>query len=339
MRLLRIAMRATAVALVALCGYVAVLAYPSTEAVRLRNSFLMLPADPAVGDWTPHSIPASFVRETAPMPDEIASAARLTVTNVSSDLERGRRLASYLMVHASETETGPIRHRLSVETTYREIINNGRGYCSDYIDAFTALSLGAELPVRAWAFSFDGFGGHGHIVAEIFDAGSGRWVMLDVFNNVMPVAAGTGEPLSVRDFLPRFRQREQDVLFVPIGPGRLGYPVDAKLRDYYRRGIDQWYLWNGNNVVSRSQHPRIVALLGSVADPLGEVAAVFMGEFPRIVALPTRTNAELLLRMDRLHVQLLAIAAMCIAFGIALIALLWMLRKYAPSRISYESRS
>jgi hypothetical protein len=317
-RNLYVAFGATLAALLALVGYVLSQAFPSSEAVRLRNALLMASADARVGEWSPDKPPSTFLKESMAVPAPIvASARKVLEAPLDSDVDKARALASHLLVNVRDT--GPVQS-LEIEKTYRAIVEEGRGYCADIIRAYMALALAGGLPVRSWAFSFDGFGGHGHIVAEIYDRGAQQWVMLDVFNNVMPVSADAAAPMSARDFIAAFRAREADIKFVPIGPGRAGFVYDEKLRDYYRRGVDAWYLWDGNNVVSRGRGHAIVGWLGAVAEPLGELASIALGDFPRIVPLATATNGVYIERMHSLRARLLWITALGVILGAALIA-------------------
>ncbi len=319
----------TLAALLTLIVYVLMQAFPSTEAVRLRNSLLITAADPRAGDWRPENTPRGFLTETLPIPASIASVARKATLNAAaSDLDKARLLAGHLLRHIRDG--GQIRS-LDIEATYRAIIEDGRGYCADIIDAYVALALAAGIAVRHWGFSFDGFGGHGHTVAEIFDRNLRRWVMLDVYNNVMPLSA-SGEPLSVREFVPLFKSREAEVTFVAIAPGRRVYSVEEKLRAYYRDGLDQWYLWNGNNIVSRGRSNTVVWSLGAIFEPLGELAAISAGLFPQIVPLASPTNAVYVERMFALRAQLLSIVAVCAVLTLLLIGQLVSLRRRTRHR-------
>ena len=54
------------------------------------------------------------------------------------------------------------------------------------------LAGAAGLTAREWGFSFDGFGGHGHALVEVYDRGLSKWVFLDVYNNIQALDAATG---------------------------------------------------------------------------------------------------------------------------------------------------
>jgi hypothetical protein len=152
----------------------------------------------------------------------------------------------------------------------------------------------------------------------------------------MPSRSASGDSVSVREFIDLFARDESAITFIPIGPGRAGYPVDAKLRDYYRRGIDQWYLWNGNNVVSRGHGNLLVVALGAVSTSLGEFAAVLSGDYPGVVPKLTSTNASLVEKMIRVRTLLLvislALGALALAIVVQVIALVRMSRRSASVR-------
>lgn len=286
-----------------------------TEAVRLRNALRLQPSRDEDFTWTPPNFPPGFaVERREPSPEFRAIISSLGIDAIPGDWNKALALAGHLTERAEDK--GPVR--ADPLTTYRAI-RNGYGYCADFVKVFLVLAHAAGLIVRQWAFSFDGFGGHGHIVVEVYVRDDQRWVMLDVFNNVMPLRARDGATMSAREFVEAFRQDESLVNFVPIGPGRPGYRYDDKLRAYYRWGIDEWYLWNGNNVVSRAANHPLVGVLADIAEPLGELASIAFGDFPKIVPLKSSTNAAQVEHMLSLRTQLLIIAALCIALTLALV--------------------
>lgn len=313
---LRWSIVATCIGLFCVIGYVGRQAYPGAEAVRLRNAFLIARSSPVVGLWEPAQAPPTFIVEQMPVPSILTHAINGVIPDPTiTDLAKARAITSHLLTHVKDR--GPI-HDVDIEDTYVEIISQGKGYCADIIDAYIGLALAAGLQVRAWAFSFDGFGGYGHIVAEVFSRDTRRWVMLDVFNNVMPATRAAREPLSVREFLHVFRAHEDDVLFVPIGPGRPGFPIDEKLRSYYRRGIDQWYLWGGNNVVSRGNGNVLIASAGEVSQIASELIAIATGHYPGIFPLHTSTNLRHIESMFSLRTRLLAAGTIGCLLALAL---------------------
>jgi hypothetical protein len=326
---LRRCILALAVALACVVAVVLAHAYPSSEAVRLRNALLVREQPIANFNWEPAAAPAGFFQESvAPPVLFITVAARLREQAGSDDFAHARALASHLVEHAGDR--GPIRS-LDAEETYRAIIEDGRGYCADFVDTFIALALAADIPVRAWAFSFDGFGGSGHVVAEIYDRGRGQWQMLDVYNNVHPVDQATGRVLSALELRDALLGRAGPARFVRLGPGRLGFPVEEKLMAYYRLGLPQWYLWMGNNVISRNQAPGVRAV-AAVAEPFGELGAILQGAYPGIAIYPVEENSVQRQHMLTLRRLLLAGSAIGLTLGAGLVALLVVLAQRALLR-------
>jgi hypothetical protein len=311
------------VALIVVVAAVLSFAFPSSEAVRLRNALLLESAPPLDASWTPDKMPPSFRAEQHPMPEPILSDARAVASRTSGrDFDVASALVGHLLTHA--TQGGRI-DSYDVAKTYQTLMANGRGYCADIIDSFIALSHAVGIPVRPWAFSFDGLGGQGHIVVEIFDRQRNRWVMLDVFNDVLPHDEA-GEPLSAMEFRDRFLVDPNRIRFVPIGPWRQEFSVYEKLVDYYVRGINQWYFWNGNNVIDRYDH-WLIRAAGLVTEELAEMAAIAVDRSPHIVPVPSAENAINVARLERVRVWLLvALACAAVLSCIALCAFAALLR-------------
>lgn len=292
--------RVTTLSFVSLAGVIGSVfwhAYPSTEAVRLRNSLLIDTPAVTFFDWTPQDVPASFKLERLPIPEPMLSAARMVAAKTNgTDLDVARALTAHLMIHA--TKGGRI-DSFDVSETYRTILASGAGYCSDIIDSYIALAQAAGLFVRPWAFSFDGFGGRGHIVVEIFDRQRDRWVMLDVFNNVQPLDRKTGTPVSVSEFREAFAKSKENIIFSQIGSGRQEFKTYKKLEDYYFSGINQWYFWNGNNVISRADS-QVVQLAENIREELAELASISVDRFPGIIPLRTSKNRNSLRQMEEI---------------------------------------
>jgi hypothetical protein len=316
LRALHVLTLVTAGLLVAVVLSVLLRAYPSTEAVRLRNALLMQIEPNARFDWTPRDVPADFMVERLPAPAPIAAAARAIVATAGSDdFSLARALAAHLNAHA--VKGGQIRS-LDVAEIYRAIINEGTGYCSDVVDAYIALAHAVGLFTRPWAFSFDGFGGHGHINVEVYDRTRGTWVMLDVFNNVLATDRRTGKPLSVAEFRAAFGADRSNVVFIPIAAGRQRIPVYDKLVEYYALGFDQWYLWHGNNVVSRTAGP-LVGSASRIAEPMAELLSVWQGRYPHLVPIVSATNRTMLESMRSLRIKLVGALYGAIALTLLLV--------------------
>jgi hypothetical protein len=218
-------------------------------------------------------------------------------------LRIGRHLLS---AGKSATADRPIQANLA--ETYRRIVEDGEGYCGDYADVFTALATAAGVFSRPWAFSFDGFGGRGHIFNEVWDRHSGNWRMVDVYQNHYVVDL-TGEPLSAAAFRKALAENST-IRFVPIEvAARAHWPIPQKAFDYFRRGLPEWYQWWGNNVFEYDSHPA-VQFFGAASRALEQLAGIAVGVHPRIRVLHSEENARQRQAMAGLarHLGILAFA-------------------------------
>lgn len=303
---------ANLLALGALAGFLLRLAWRPTEMVRLRNALLLEPSRAEDFLWTPDEVPADFRSEQRPASsDFIAVVAALDLTGLD-DWHKALRLAAHLAENAQDK--GPVRDNLAA--TYCGI-RNGYGYCADFVKVFLALAHAAGLVARQWAFSFDGFGGHGHTFVEVFDRRRGKWLFLDPHNNFHVVDAASGEPLSALEFRDRLLGRRAAIRLQPNGSGRAGYALEAKALDYFRRGAAEWYLWWGNAVYSHYGHP-LVRAAGRVSRLLEQLAANLAGTQPHIRAYPAPECYEAMHRMFALRRRL----KVCMAAALALLVLL-----------------
>jgi len=179
----------TLLLLAAVAGYALRLARPASEAVRLRNAWRLQPSERSDFAWIPPQFPPGFNVERRPATEEFrAIAATVGVGAIDGDWNKALALAQHLTERAEDK--GAIQADPS--TSYR-LIRRGYGYCADFVKVFLALAHASGLCARQWGFSFDGFGGHGHTIVELFDRQRGRWVMVDVYNNFHFVDAETGE--------------------------------------------------------------------------------------------------------------------------------------------------
>lgn len=285
----------------------------SAELVRMRNA-LLLDSQPAVHDWVPQRPPAEFRVDSGAdrFFAELVSAHALVVPG--DDWATVRRIASHLLGRG-ERSGGAIQANL--QDTYRRIVAGGEGYCGDFADVVTAIATAAGIPSRSWAFSFDGFGGRGHIFNEIWDRGSARWKMIDVFNNLVALDE-SGEPFSAIGLRGAIESGRQ-VAFVPIEPeARPGFRRESVALDYYRRGLPEWYLWWGSNVFEYDANPvvRVAAPFGRSLEQLAGIAA---GVHPRIRILSVPANEAQRAAIERLGTQLRFIA---VAFPVAFVGAL-----------------
>jgi hypothetical protein len=187
---------------------------------------------------------------------------------------------------------------------------------------FEALALAAGLKVRTWAFSFEGFGGKGHIFNEVWDAAAGGWLMLDVFNNVYFVDA-QGRPMSGLALRDALQAGAQPPRMVPIQPSvRPNFRTDDAAQAYFRRGLGEWYMWWGNAVYTYDR-ALLVRALGPVSRSLEQLGAIAQGVHPRIRILDAPENRPKVRTMWWLRLHLLAalaasVCAVAVALGLLL---------------------
>jgi hypothetical protein len=290
--------RVLAIALVLSLSWLAWQVLPPGHAIRVRNAFLLRRGRDDDFTWTPTSLPAGYRVETTRPPLEIERALADTgVAAIHDDWSKALAIATMLVSHARRE--GAIRADLT--TTFRGILE-GRGYCADYVRVFLAAACHAGLFCRQWAFSFDGFGGHGHTFVELFDREREAWAFLDIHNNVYATLPASGAPLSALDLHRALIERPDELEFPRVGPGRLGFPHRHRLLDYYRRGVAEWYLVWGNDVISRETTRLTRPLPRRMATLLHRMRSATW-RLPPIVVLATPENDMQVKRMERLRRQ------------------------------------
>ncbi|MES2946972.1 MAG: transglutaminase domain-containing protein [Pseudomonadota bacterium] len=302
--------------LVAALGSLAPYLLSSTELVRLRNAALLASAEPVSGfDWSPHDMPVDFQREEGPADAVYLDATRqLDLAALPSDWDRVLAISAHLLSHPQLVGT-PIQSDL--RDTYRRILRDGTGYCGDFTRVFMALGLASGMQVRAWSFSLDGFGGHGHIWPEVWNRQLGQWQLVDIFNNAYFVAAD-GVPLSALALRQAMLQSSEGLRLVPlVSDARPGYEMEAKAWDYYRRGLLQWYLSWGNNVFSYDR-ALLVRSLNPWSRALEQLGAVAQGVYPRIHILGDPGNTPQVAALLRLRQHLVLVTGVV---GLALLVL------------------
>lgn len=278
---------ANLIGMAAVGAWMATQAYPPTRAVRVRNALLARQGTVADFGWGPANAPRTFHQEKLPAPLTFADAvARLELGSCASDWHRALRIAEHLACYAQDR--GPIQADLV--TTYVRI-RDGYGYCADFVKVFLGLAHAAGLCSRQWAFSFDGFGGHGHTIVEIFDRARGKWLFLDVYNNVHACDAATAAPMGALEFRDALLGGSRAIRIEPNGSGRLGFPLEHKLLAYYRRGLQEWYLICGNAVFSYEAHP-LVRWTSRFSGSMGQAVATVLRVHPAIQVLATHENEE-----------------------------------------------
>lgn len=306
----------------------------STELVRMRNALLLIDGKEAPLDWIPPKVPDGFLLERGP-PDPVFAAAvdRLGLAGMPSDWHRALAISRHLLA-GNPSGGGAIQADL--RTTYMRILNQGDGYCGDFTRVFSALSIAAGIPVRSWAFSFDGFGGHGHVWPEIWNRQLKRWQLIDIFdNNYFTLSDGVA--ISALEFRRAMTDSSRELRLVPLHSGaRPGYVIEAKALDYYRRGLPEWYLYWGNNIFTY-ERAFLVRSFVHVSRSLEQFGGIVEGVSPGIRILADPANLDQSASLVRLRLHLLIVGALGATALVALVFCLpgWWLarRRYLRSRV------
>lgn len=282
-----------------------------TEMVRARNA-LSLGADLAPdADWAPPEVPADFKRETrAPEPYFVALVEQLGLADMADDWERTLAISRHLLGNTRHRVGGAIQANL--QTTHQRIVHEAEGYCGDFVRVFMAIANAAGMTVRPWAFSFDGFGGYGHIWVEVWNSSRKAWELADVFQNYQYVLAD-GVPLSAAKTREALLHRDPALRLLPLSPeAPPGWAIEAKARSYLERGLSEWYAVWGNNVMS-VDGAFLVQALGRVAPALGGLAALAIGEQPQVRMLADPDNAAQRAALRGVRFRLLASAVFAVS--------------------------
>lgn len=290
----------------------------SAELVRMRNA-LLLQAEPAVYEWSPATPPEAFDVESAQPNPLFAKVVREHALRVEGDdWATALRIGQHLLANGKRNG-GAIQSDL--DDTYQRITARGDGYCGDFADVFTGLANAAGVFTRPWAFSFDGFGGRGHIFNEVWDSGGGRWIAIDVFNN-MYFTDDNGRAMSAMQLHAALAD-DPPPRIVRIEPNaRPGFKYEDKAIAYYRRGLPEWYMWWGNNVFEYDRSP-LVRALGETHRALEQLGGVVAGVHPAVRILETAENLPQREAMARLQMRLIAVVVFGGLAFICLVAWVW----------------
>lgn len=301
--------------LVASAIWLAAMALPAASAVRVRNALLLRRGTADDFDWTPERVPPGFREERRQAPAEIAAAV-LAAGIRANEGDWPRALALVGMLLGNTRDDGPIRADLA--TTYRGIVAGG-GYCADYVRVFLAAAHEAGLFCRQWAFSFDGFGGHGHTIVEVYDRQRACWVMLDVHNNVYAVSRGNDVPLAAMEVRDALLDDPGSIEFRRATGQRLGFRHPEKLVEYYCRGAEAWYLWFGNDVISREK-AGLALVVGRVSRRVAHRLSSVLGTLPPIVAKVDVRSEASIARIEALRTRVRLAVSLVVLFGVLIAA-------------------
>lgn len=304
-----------------------------TELVRARHALTLGPDLALDEDWQPPMLPVGFKTETVPtMPYFVAVADRLRLETRPDDWARALAISAHLLA-APQRRGGAIRNNLA--TTHRRIIERGDGYCGDFVRVFVAIANAAGMTVRPWAFSFDGFGGHGHIWVEVWNRQARAWQLVDVFQNYAYTLAD-GVPLSARQLRSALEAHDPALRLAPLwAAAQPAWVIESKAWDYLRRGLAEWYAPWGNNVQSIDVAPPVRAVSG-VSRVLETLAAIALGLRPSIRMLATPASAAQREDMRALRARLLVASGSGLAGAVLLVAALFVPRRRRAAVASRE---
>lgn len=316
------------VAVVAVTSLVPYL-FSSTDIVKLRNAMLLRHQRDVDFNWTPDAVPADFKLERGPAdPFFVKIAELLDLAAMPDDWARARAISRHLLGSSVTLNGGAAKSDL--RGTYTIIVADGGGYCADFVRTFMAIAFASGMHVRAWAFSFDGFGGHGHVWPEIWNRQLRRWQLLDVYNNYY-FFEEPGVPLSAMEFRRAMLSGSKALRLGAIDPSsRAGWKIEEKAWDYYRRGLAEWYMWWGNNEFAYDRSP-LVRLFAGISRSLEQLGGIAEGVSPKLQILVTPENQRQADHLGRVRLQLQIVTALVvIAFvGMAVASSrgLWLRRK------------
>lgn len=303
-----------AAACLLICITVVALATSREYGTLVRNSLILDASVAAPLYWAPGKAPPEFLHETTPLPAPIREATGALIpqdSNASDDLDVALALARHLVTHARAGRM----IRQDTESTYQRIIARGEGYCADYSQVYVALAQAAGLHVREWGLGFGGLGS-GHAFNDVWLAEQGKWAFIDPFNSFYIRDRGSQVALSVNEIhtglkQPALRARME---VMPIVPERFVFKSGEAALDYYAKGLDNYYLFLGNNVISYDRHP-LVRAGTAIARDAGVLGGVIAGVHPRIRVLPTAQNRQRVQDLARLRLALFTAAVLVALLG------------------------
>lgn len=294
------------------------------DLVLLRNAVITDLGPPGAYGWTPASVPSDYRRETLPAPEPVNRFAAEVASRhaQASDLDLAIALAAALVRNRTPGR-GPIQS--NTLTALQRITIDGAGYCADYTQVFNAIGPAANLYVREWGMSFDGYGGDGHAFSEVWDRGRSKWVLIDTFYSFY-VRDSQGEPLSATEFRAALLDGTAvNLEIVPIVPGKFAFKDAAKAIAYYERGAPRFYMVWGNDVITYDESA-VVRFFSRFSRSAEQVAGIATGKQPRLLIPGDFADQAALqqLTLLRLLIGLLALSAAVALFSLTMV---WWGRK------------
>ena len=251
------------------------------DLVLLRNAVITDLGPPGAYGWTPASVPSGYRRETLPAPEPVNRFVAEVASGhaQASDLDLAIALAAALVRNRTPGR-GPIQS--NTLTALQRITIDGAGYCADYTQVFNAIGPAANLQVREWGMSFDGYGGDGHAFSEVWDRDRSKWILIDTFYSFY-VRDSRGEPLSAAEFRTALLDGTADNLeIVPIVPGKFAFKDATKAIAYYERGAPRFYMVWGTDVITYDE-AAVVRFFSRFSRSVEQVAGIATGKQPRLL--------------------------------------------------------
>jgi hypothetical protein len=300
------------------------------NATRVRNALIADIGTAADFGWSPATPPDSFLLERAPPPPEVSSIASMVMDQAGGEqsldtFAKAIAISRHIVANKGNGEA----IQAPTLTAYEQIMA-GRGYCADFSQVFMALSLASGVPTREWGFGWEAFGA-GHAFNEIYDEKREKWLLIDSFNSMYFVDTQTEAPLSALEVQAQYRLEPAQRHFrvVPISPDKFAFDSVERATRYYELGVDQFYLFWGNNVFSYDSDP-IGSVLRRIARPVEVAGSIVAGTHPRIRIPPTETNQAHIEELFRTRSTFLVYLAVAGLLGITLLAQLvswWRARR------------
>ena len=292
----------------------------------MRNA-LLLDAQPANPDWTPSRRPADFRVDRANHPEFTDIVVQKNLRAEGDDWVTAITVAKHLL---DGRKGGGVPIQEDLHETYRRIRANGDGYCGDFADVYSGLLNAAGVFSRNWAFSFDGYGGRGHIVNEVWIRGADQWVMLDVFNNIYFVDA-KGRPMSALAVRKALLDGQRPTIVGIEALASPGFRHVHKAYEFYERGLHEWYLWWGNAVYAYDSNAFVKAASG-MHRGIEQLAGVAAGVHPTIRVLQDEISRRKLDDLVSLRWRLWAVVAFASLSLVIAVAWWAASRRGAPAR-------
>ncbi len=297
-------------------------AQPASEMTRLRNALLLDVGTIADFTWSPQQAPKDFNSEKGNVPKEIQVFAQAILGNS----EWKKTLNAVDALRGNAHLNGAIQ--ANTVTALNEILISGRGYCADFTQVMNAVSYQQKISIREWGMSFDGYGGWGHAFNEVYIDEWKKWVFIDVFNGFYVTTNESNIPLSTLEFREILATTPDKVL-IHRTAGRFGFKSDQVAIEYYLRGVNQFYLWWGNDSLTYDDNA-VINFIAPLGRAIEQASAILIGIHPKIRILPLPENIEMREAMIRLKHQLMIAFMSEVLLGFLLLYFLVMSLRKKP---------